>query len=357
MMQNAEITGTSFLLHDIKGNLIGHTFLNHTLFPAASFTKLQLPLGAEAFVLQDQSGLAEKISFSQMQAIVNAPDELEQVALRLVRNIPARKKAETRVYMMMTPIEIDTLPKLLCFSSTGSASRFFDVLNHEIQMRMNSSVHARKVFENKLLFINNNRYLLEEMDRHLVDIFPRKHRHYHHQILAMLCNMRLFRRDKIEFDSDEFNAAIDKLLFFFYVDVYRFSRKSGSFLTFHRSSLSDPMARCLEEIILIRYPKINTVTPHTNINHSNLTNKILWFAGSKYPELVVIVSDVIRHAAEINMPAKEFTNISKLLGRLGAKGFAESARLFQPQASEEYVKKSTIKEFYADQIEAKRRPS
>jgi hypothetical protein len=342
-------------LRDTHGNIIGETS-QLSLLPSITTTELRLPLGAEAFVLHDPSGLVRQLSCSQMKAILNDHSLLAGNLETLVEHIPARKKAEAELFVMMTPMQKNQFPKYLFYADYQEMPSFLSRFQCEMQIKLDGSLAERRRFENKLLVVQHNRYLLEELGRQLVSISP-KYAAYRRQVVSLLGDLRFFRQEKKEFDSGAFNEAINKLLF---VEVYKESHRSTRFLKLRSSAPSDPIARCLEDILINRFPEIERIDMPKEINHSNIRNKILWVAGERYPELVVMTRNALDHIHEQNLAPQEkkkhYTNTAKALVRLGPQGLAESLRLFKPRDGEFKVKKATIKKFYADHVEAVPRP-
>jgi hypothetical protein len=346
-------------LCDIHGHTIGHVESIQTTFPAIYTVELNLPEGAEAMLLHDQSGLLGTFSFDKIAVMLNDPRQLADKLNKSAIAMRAPKMSEKKVCVMLSTLDRDQPPKYLFYAENAALIDKFEAIMHQaIRTAFDASKTARQKFALESLVIQSNQYLLEELERQLVT-FTSKYATYQVKIRRLLKRMEFFRQEKTEFDIGAFNAEINKLIFSLYLKVYASSRKSGSLFSLYRSALSDrELARSLEEILLYRFPEIDAVQLHKTINRGNITNRILWFAGENYPEFVKATLQTLQHIHQ--QPAsdpehkKSHTNAGKLLSRLGSEGMAESARLFNSKENSR-VKKSAIKQFYADNIESRNR--
>jgi hypothetical protein len=334
-------------LRDIYGNVIGETQLNQAVYPTVHSVELYLPEGSRAVVLHDQSGLIQKIPLDVMTTLLNDPE-------KLVKKMTAKK-----VFLMLTPLGDEESPKCLFYAENSAMlSRMQEVMLQAVSTRFTESKLARRKFSGNYLLIQPNQYLLEELERRLVEVRP-KYAVSLLEVRRLLQRMEFFRHEKIEFDVQAFNNKVDKLLFAIYLKVYTTSRKSGGFMSLYRSQLADrELAVSLEEAIAYRFPEIENVKPHKTISRGNVANRILWLAGERYPEFVETTLQSLKHIQEHQQATpqvkKLHTNTAKLLNRLGPDGFAESARIFKSN-DDSRVKKSVIKKFYVDHIESKNR--
>jgi hypothetical protein len=175
--------------------------------------------------------------------------------------------------------------------------------------------------------INTSLYSLEEDDQHDEEksALAEEKSNASHQVRSRLASEKYLVDLS---DIHKFNAEVSELIFSLYLKVYTSSRKSGSLFSLHRSALADrDLARSLAEILLNRFPEIATVQALKHIQEQPAFD----------PE-----------------HKKSHTNTGKLLSLLGSAGMAESARLFKSNENSR-VKKSVIKQFYADNIESRNR--
>ena len=345
---------------DPEGNCLGyHQQVNNSLVPAVFKTELTLPENYQAYVLHDQSGLLKRLSREQLEAVLRHEADLTDLIEKFSDKLPGKQRVEKSIFVMATTVESNLHPKCLCFSDkAGIAENFSKVLGSEIANKLIELAPDRKKIFYQLLQVRSSQTLLEEVERLLQRLQPR-YVDSLGQVQKILRDITVFQEQKKGFEVDVLNQRVDKLLFSIYLEAYKISGKSG-ILRLHGKTAADQLMHCLEVELLERFSEINKVALPKLIKRSNLANRILWFAGEKYPEFVQETCESLAHISEQKLQPdaqkKYYTNTGKLLVRLGSAGFAESLTLFKGVGNVTCVKKSMIEKFYVEHVEEKQRP-
>jgi serine/threonine protein phosphatase PrpC len=138
--------------------------------------------------------------------------------------------------------------------------------------------------------------------------------------------------------------AVDKLLFSLYVEIYKNTRVKTLFGSSH---VTENFANQLEKMLAERCPDLHNNLPHAGVKNTP-ENRILAYAGNKYPQLVEATRAELLALGEKGSAAdnkKAYVTHGKLLQRLGESGFAAASTVFTGKP-DQYVKESGIESHY-----------